>query len=447
MLIWIIVALITLAALAFLIGPLVRANADVPGREHDIAVYRDQLKELESDLERGLITAEEAESARAEISRRLLAAAEAGEGKGTARAGAGSAPQKELKEEALKKENVKDDGLKDAPAAPAGSIFGPLRRTPALPIALLAVPAIAISLYLAYGAPGMRDQPLGPRLAQSKSLKGRPISELVARVEARLQNYPEDGRGWEVLAPVYMRLERYEDAARAYANALRILGDSPDRLSGFGEARTLADNGVISEIARKAFERAIAMNPKDLRARFWLAVALEQDGKLAAARAAYRELLRLGRPDAPWRGIVNERLAAIDTSRGFLGPAADGAPGGAPAAGAPPMSLKPPAAGGAGTTVASSAPGPSQEDIAAAREMSAEDRAAMINAMVERLANRLEENGDDLGGWLRLVRSYTVLGRRDDALAALEKARRQFRQDEAALSKIEALAEKLGLTS
>jgi len=411
MIVWMTIAIMTGLVAAYLAWPLVRAirrSAPISTGSrsaHDITVYKDQLTEIDAELQRGVINEAEAGTARTEISRRLLAlAGESGAGD------AGAVGQSS------------HDG--------AGGV-ATRRFSPTVVAGLVALPVLALPGYYFYGSPGLSDQPHQVRVVKSK--RSGDIDELIARVEAHLRGNPQDGRGWQVIAPVYMRLDRYGDAAEAYANAMRILGENSDRLAGFGEARVLDNNGIVGEPAKKAFERALVLDRGNLRSQFWLAVALEQDGKLSQAGTAYRALLARGGPDAPWRGLVNERLASIlaRTGKGLSKDAIQSVGGG------------PDKSGG----TSDQAPGPTSEDVASAAKLSGGERAEMINRMVERLATRLEKEGGDLGGWLRLVRSYTVLGRRDDALAALKKARSQFQKDAKAIKKIDALAAQLGLRS
>ena len=158
------------------------------------------------------------------------------------------------------------------------------------------------------------------------------VGDLVAKVEARLREHPEDGQGWDVVAPVYMKLGRFRDAATAFASAARIEGETARRLAGFAEATVLAADGVVGEEARLAYEKILKLEPGRPEPRFWLALAKEQDGKLADALADYRALLAKAPGEAPWRSAVEDRIAEV--SRRL-----DGAPPEpAPAAPPPPMS-------------------------------------------------------------------------------------------------------------
>ena len=385
MLLWAIFAVLTAVVLYALLRPLAGGNGGEGSRAaFNATVYRDQLGEVQSDRERGLIGEGDAEAARIEIARRLLAT----------------------------------DA--ETPAKQGSATPSPLR---ALAIALaFGLPLAALSLYLIYGSPRLPDQPLIARLQDPASDKN--LEVLVARVEARLREHPEEGEGWEVIAPVYMGWRRYADAAEAYRQSIRLLGESPKRLASYGQALVLANNGVVTEDARKALERALVLDPKLIEPRLVLIIAKEQDGQLAAAIEDWRAMLASAPADAPWRKLAEQRLAEDEAK--LAGRAVPAGPGAAP-----------------GTAPR----GPSPDDVAAAQTMSPADRQAMIESMVQGLADRLDQKGDDLAGWLKLVRAYTVLDRKDDALKALEKAKTQFSGNAAALQQLDALAAELGLKS
>src|ERR1700722_11128813 len=144
----------------------------------------------------------------------------------------------------------------------------------------------------------MPEEPLASRKAAPETNGG--IEAAVAAVEARLAVKPDDGKGWAVIAPVYMRLDRYSDAVHAYAEALRILGEDPMRRAAYGEALVAAGGGVVADEARRAFDRALAEQPGQPQARYYVALAAEQDGKKADAARDYQSLLADSPPDAPW---------------------------------------------------------------------------------------------------------------------------------------------------
>jgi cytochrome c-type biogenesis protein CcmH len=236
-------------------------------------------------------------------------------------------------------------------------------------------------------------------------------------VEARLREHPEDGDGWDVIAPVYFKLERFRDAANAYARAARLKGETVRRLAGLAEAAVLAADGIVTEEARLAYEKILKLEPGRHEPRFWLALAKEQDGKLESALSEYRALLADSPAQAPWRATVQSRIA--DVSGRLAG------------------THRPDAR----------APGPSAEDVAAAEKLSPQDRAGVIAGMVDGLAARLKRDGSDLAGWQRLINAYAVLGRGQDARAALAEARKNFAADGDAQAALAELARSLGLDS
>ena len=369
MTLWFLFALMTAAAIFAVLWPLGRARHS-PRAGGDVAVYRDQIDEIARDRATGLIGEAEAEAARVEVSRRLIAAADAAQ--------------------------------VEAHAAPAaGETF---RRRAAAVAVLVALPAIAAALYLALGSPQLPGQPLASRA--TTPLQERSLDNLVAQVEAHLEKNPEDGRGWEVIAPVYLRYGRFDDAVKARRNALRLMGASADREADLGEALMGAANGIVTDEAKTAFERALAINAKHPKARFFLGVAAYQDGQNAKAAAIWQDMLKDASPESPWGPMVRQALARVQ-----------GAP----------------------------VPGPSAEDVAAAEQMAPEDRAAMVRGMVDRLAERLKRDGSDVEGWLRLVRAYTVMGDRDRALSAIADARRALGHDADKLRRLDELVRELRL--
>jgi cytochrome c-type biogenesis protein CcmH len=372
---WLAFALMTAAAIFAVLWPLGRRTAGAGGS--DIAVYRDQLEEVTRDRATGLIGEAEAEAAKVEVSRRLIAAADAAE----------------------------------ADAAAGGS---PLwrRRATAL-TGLLLLPIGAAALYLALGSPQLPGQPLAERAGAVR--QDRSIQNLVSQVEAHLERNPNDARGYEVVAPVYLRLGRFDDAVNARRKSLALAGETAERQADLGEALASAANGVITVEAKAAFERALALDPNDQKAKFFIGVAAEQDGDKPQAAAIWTKMLKDAPPDAPWAPLVRESLARL---------------GVAPATVAPPSAL---------------APGPSAADVAAAGNMSEKDRGDMVRGMVARLAEKLQADGNDLEGWQRLLRAYMVLGERDKALVAAGDARKALASEPDKLRQLGELIKSMGL--
>ncbi len=370
MMLWLALSLMTAAAMFAVLWPLSRRRVTRPSGS-DLAVYRDQLAEIERDRGAGLIGAAEAEAARIEVSRRLLAAAET-----------------------------------SASGMPAASAPGAVwhRRIAAL-AALVLVPAGAAAIYLTLGSPHLPGASLAGR--PDVPLEQRSIESMVAQVEGHLGKNPEDGRGWEVLAPVYMRLGRFEDAVKARRNALRLLGATPAREADLGEALAAAANGMVTAEAKAAFDRALAGDPDNVKAQYYTGLAAEQDGRPADAAQTWRRLLQTAPANAGYRPLIESSLARVDPSL--------------------------------------SAPGPGSDDIAAAEGLTPERRAAFVRGMVERLAARLKNDGSDAEAWLRLVRAYLVLGESEQARAAARDARQAVAGDAEKTKRLDEGLRRLGI--
>ncbi len=344
--IWLIFAIMTAAVLAALSVPLWQAGAEVaPGRgRYDRAVFRDQLAELERDRARGAIGAAEAEAARNEISRRLIQAARPDAGPATGRAGV--------------------VGL----------------------IGTVLVPLVAIPLYLNSGMPRLADVPLAARL--EKAVENQDFVALVAKVERHLGQNPDDVAGWKVLAPAYKREQRWQDAADAYANIIRLSKPDAALIADYGEMLVFASDGMVTAEAARAFAAALQADAKLPKARFFAALALKQEGRQVEAQQAFEALLTESPADAAFRPMVEAEL----------------------------------------------------RDLAGA-----EDRQAMIRAMVDGLEERLKTDAGDLDGWQRLIRSRAVLKEMDKARFAYATARHHFMDRPEALASLESLAKEMGI--
>ena len=350
MLFWIIIAVLTALVAALLLAPLMRAPKVVEEETSGEAeVYKDQLKEIDRDLAGGLINAQEAENARAEIGRRLIAVS-----------------------------------AQSARSTAAGQTLAH-RIAQALVIAL--VPAVGLGAYLYLGSPGNPDQPLEARLANP----GNNMELLVAKAERYLADNPDDGKGWDILAPIYLRSGRLGDAELAWRNAMRLQGVTAERVIGLGETLVQNNQGIVTEDARAAFQEGARLDPKNPRARFYLALAIEQAGRREEAKAAFEAFAKESPADAPWQPLLKDHIAA---NSGEAPPAAPG--------------------------------NPSAADVQAAAGMSAGDRQQMIRSMVEGLDAKLKDNPKNFEGWMRLVRSYAMLGEKDKANAALKTSLENF---------------------
>lgn len=335
MVFWIVAASLTLAACLVVLLPAVRRQPELThDNEHDLAVYNDQLQELEKDVARGVINASEAAEARSEIGRRIL-----------------------------KLSSQKQD---ESHSTQLGKVI--------TTVAVLSIPLASWGIYAATGSPHLPAQPLQARLDKNPS--DNTLDELIARAENHLSANPQDGRGWDVLAPIYFRVGRYDDSVIAYRNAIHLLGANATRETGLGEAIASASGGVITAEAHDAFERALALEPENPKARFLMAAALSQEGRQEEAKQALRKMQDELPLDSPWREAVARALQQTGENGQNL--------------------------------------------------ISDNEQAAFIEDMVKGLDQRLQENPDDLEGWQRLIHSYTVLGRQDEAVDALARGLHVF---------------------
>jgi cytochrome c-type biogenesis protein CcmH len=394
MILWPIFALMTLAAVFAVWWPLARRQK--PDRSgSDVAVYRDQLDEIDRDQAASRIGGVEAEAARVEVSRRLIAAAE------TAKAASAVAVP-----------------------GPAGRIRWATRAA-----AIILLPLGAGITYLSLGSPTLVPVSVN---AAADGIPGG-LENAVARIETYLASNPGDGRGWELLAPVYARLGRFDDAVNARRHALEIFGADPVRLGNLGEAITMTTNGVVTPEAKGLFERANAADPADVMAQFYLGLNAKQEGRRDEAVKRWTALMSAAPQGAPWLPLVKNAIAEVDESGPSLSSAAV----------APPASASASASASANANVAP--PGPNASQVTAASQMAPGERNAMIEGMVARLAQRMAENGSDVDGWLRLIKAYSVLGERDKALTAAANARTALAGNDDHLRRIGELAKQLGL--
>lgn len=360
---WLTLAAMTGLAAALVAWPLLRPQRRGGGRrDYELRVYRAQLEELARERERGLLGAREADAARLEVERRMLAADAAAE-----RAGEGRRPT----------------GARWAIAL------------------LIALPLLAGGLYWQLGRPDLPSAPFAGRaeeLAGRRAGESEPSARIVAQLEQRVAQSPDDLEAWQRLGQAYELAGRPEDSVRVYRRAL-ALDDGDGRLhAALGEALVMASGGVVTPAAQQAFDRALELDAADPRARFYHGLALLQAGDERGAFDAWVALIEGSPADAPWLPELRRRVASLAADLG-LDPAGVAAP--------------PAAADG------EAAPGPTREQMQAAGDMPPEERAAMIRDMVAGLAARLEEQPDDIDGWRRLGRSYQVLGEPQKAADAL----------------------------
>ena len=380
MVIWAAFGVITLASAIWILRPLLKSQPGGATNSSEIQVYVQQLSEIDREKERGLISPADHTSARAEIGRRLIAA----------------------KAQADQMQHSSSD-----------------RRVRFVALALIAwVPAAGIAGYSLFGTPEVPDQPLSARGSLVQVSAPPDTEALIAQVEEHLVANPDDARGWSVLGPVYMRLGRYDDAASAWENVLRINGSEYETEVQYAEALVATRNGEVPIQAEEAFKRALDLEPQSVSARFYLALALGQRGETLAAAHAWLNLLEDAGPSAPrgsaWVIAAVRQLRALN---GQLGSRALPVPEFA-------VSLETPQ-------------GAPAVDAA---------QAEAIAGMVAGLAARLNDGGGSSDEWLRLIRSYQVLGDDARAQSALRDGVADLRpKDQAAAENLIVSANTLGV--
>lgn len=407
---WILAALAAVfivIALGFaLLAPARRVEADTA--EFDLRVYRDQLKELDKDLARGTLAPEEAERARVEISRRLLEA--------------------------------------DKAAKTAETVNPAPKAASAMMVVLMAAVLMGGG-YWAYtmnGAPGYWDMPMEKRVeAAEAARKSRPSQaeaeaevplwdgppegtdpeyvDLVAQLRTAVSRRPNDEQGLTLLASHEAALGNFRAAANATSRLITLRGDNvpAQTYAQFGEFLVMSAGGYVSPEAEVAFAKALQIDPNDALSRYYSGLMLAQTGRPDLAFPLWRQLLERSPVDAPWVPVIRSQIEELAWRAG--------------------VNYTLPPAPGVGL------PGPSGEDMEAAAEMSEEDRAAMIQSMVDRLSERLATEGGTPAEWARLISVLGVQGNLEKAAAIWAEAQATFAERPAELAMIREAAVSIGL--
>ncbi len=406
---WIISGLMALIVTALLVLALIRGRRDIgPAVAFDVPVYRDQLKEVERDLARGVIGAEDAERARTEISRRILAADTA----------------------ARKQTQAKKSGTGAARAIAAATA--------------LVVIGGAFAIYTQLGAPGYGDLSLSDRIAQAEEArKTRPSQaeaesqiplsppaeaapeyiELVERLREAVQTRPDDLQGHVLLARSETALGNYTAAYEAYRRIVEIKGAdaTADDFADLAGTMIVAAGGYVSPEAEVQLNAAMERDRTNGAARYYGGLMMAQVGRPDVAFTIWQQLLREGPADAPWLPPIRQQIEELAFRAGvndFELP---------PVANAPALA------------------GPSQEDMAAAAEMTEEERQDMIRGMVDQLSDRLATEGGSPQEWARLIGALGVLGDADRARAIWAEAQTVFANAPDALAQVRRAAQQAGV--
>lgn len=408
---WATAALVALAVVVVLARAIhVSRGAQLAARPYDLKVYRDQLDEIERDVARGIVGAEDAERARTEVARRILAADAASD--------------------------VHDE-LHSAPA----------RRAPAWILVVLIGATLvggSIAIYAQMGAPGYADLGLSTRIEQAAERRATrpgqaaavaatqtqtpqpPVDApeeylaLIAQLRQTVAARPDDTQGLALLVNAEARLGNFDAAAKTQAQLIAAIGeDAPaDAFSAQADLMVLAAGGYVAPEAEEVLKEALARNAADGTARYYWGLMMAQTGRPDTAFRIWDVLLRAGPPEAPWIAPIEAQIMDMATRAG--------------------VNYQMPEIGGGSK-------GPSAEDIAAAQDMTPSERMEMIRNMVGGLSDRLATEGGPVADWAQLITSLGVIGERAQATAILREARTRFAGDKAALDTLLRAAEQANL--
>ena len=380
---WAAAALLVIGVVATLLRAMWQARNDhrAPGAS-DLAVYRDQLSEIERDIGRGTIPADEGARLRTEIQRRLLEADRAAQ--------------------------------KTAPVVEARAGWG-------MGALIAGVIVAGASGYWYLGAPGYPDLPLQTRFAQFEDIRANRPSQaeaeaqtppaparvvdpafldLMQKLRQAVKDRPDDLRGLELLARNEAAMGNLGAAKDAQAAILRIKGNaaSAEDHAAHAELMIMAAGGFVSPEAEQALVRALSINPAEGTARYYTGMMFAQIGRFDRTFILWRRLLEESAADDPWAEPIRGQIEEVAARAGVR------------------YSLPP----------ASTGRGPTAADIAAAGDMTAEDRQAMIVGMVDQLGARLAQEGGPAEDWARLITALANIGRTDQAREIYAEAQTRF---------------------
>ncbi|MGH1465835.1 MAG: c-type cytochrome biogenesis protein CcmI [Cognatishimia sp.] len=403
MLFWVIATTIALLVGGFLGFALLRGhNQDTLTDSSDVKVYRDQLKDVDKDLARGVIAQGDAERIRTEISRRILAA--------------------------------------DAKAQTVTARGDQPKRLGVVAVVLSAVFLIAgaLGLYNSIGAPGYNDQPLIARIEYARDHLANRLSQadfeaqlspqpeievdpdflaLIQELRVKVKENPTEKRGLDLLARNEATLGNFTAAYQAQQQLIDLLGPeaSSQDYTQLADLMVRAARGYISPEADIALREALVRDPSNGFARYYSGLMMSQNGRPDLTFRAWRSLLEEGPENAPWIAPIRARIEDLAWIAG--------------------VKYTPPAPNG-----------PDAADLQAAQEMSEEDRAAMVQSMVDGLADRLAQDGGTPAEWAQLITAFGVMGETQRAKETSETAKGIFANDPDGLRLIQTAAQEAGLT-
>lgn len=252
------------------------------------------------------------------------------------------------------------------------------------------------------------------------------VDTMIQRLAQRLENEPDDAEGFRMLGWSYLMTGKPEHAIAPYERAIALAPDSASAHSGYGEALVAMDDDRVSDRAKSAFETALRLDPTEPRARYFMARWKADNGQRAPALDELIELANSDDPTLPWQADVRREIAALSAELGIDAAARLGSDGAQPTAAPEPPILD-------------------AATLAAADQMSGDQRQSMVDGMVNRLAGRLAQNPNDPDGWVRLLRSRMVLTQSDQAAADLQAARSALAANAPGLAKVNDAAVELGV--
>lgn len=388
--IWFLGSAACLVCTGFIVRSILQPQTiDISAASKDLALYKDQLREVDSDLARGVLSETESESARLEISRRILAA------------------DKRAQMETL--------------ANPAPSIINKLLAA----FVILTVLTGSLGIYANLGEPNLPDRPLVARLAAAQEARAQRLSQedaevqvpdekinipedylkLVKKLREAIKKRPNDEQGLRLLALHEFRIGKYRAARKAHTRIMKVVGDkvtAKDYID-FAEVMIFATNGYVSPEAEITLSQALKLKPNDGRTRYYSGLAMAQNGRADVAYRLWEGLLKEGPQDAAWIPLIKSQIDDVARLAGIN------------------MSNQP-------------LPGPTTDQINAASGMTKEDRKKMIRGMVAGLGERLATNGGTMNEWARLIRALGVLGETARASEIWNEAKDVFSDNPKALN-------------
>ena len=402
MVFWLLITVIVVVIIALLARVFLRDPTRLrPWGRYDLEVYRDHLEEVERDLQRDIINADEAGMLRTEVSRRILFA--------------DSAAQAEIS---------------DGKPGPIG---------PALALCAIGVTA-SLVIYLQQGAPGYDDLALSDRIQAAEDLRQTRPSQTIAersgsfgasvtpsdeflalmqQLRSAVAKHPDDLRGQTLLARNEAALGNFTAAHNAQAQVI-FLKQSSAQVADFAlyaDMLVHAAGGYVSPTAETALTATLERNPAHQKARYYMALMYAQTGRPDFAFRIWQDLLQQGVEDPSLTPLITSQIdaAALHAGVEYTQP------------------------------LRATGRGPSAEDIKAADAMTPKDRKMMITGMVTQLSQRLAREGGPAADWARLIDAYSVLETPERAAQIWREAQQVFTGNSDALRVILASARRAGV--